>query len=70
MLNILDICNVTDTIPGGNVNLIENITSLNPLIFREMKNLVKNDLGKGKMSLYVRQLFATNTTEIHPDTSS
>ena len=46
------------------------MTSLNPLIFREMKNLVKNDLDKGKMSLYVRQLLTMNTTEIHPDTQT
>ena len=52
---------IVDTIPGGNVN---------PLIFREMKNLVKNDLDKGKMSLYVRQLLSMNTTEIHPDTQT
>ena len=52
---------IADTIPGGNVN---------PLIFREMKNLVKNNLDKGKMSLYVRQLLSMNTTEIHPDTQT
>ena len=35
MLNILDICNVTDTIPGGNVNLIKTIWPLWTLWYSE-----------------------------------